>query len=66
MDRTTRPLVIIAAFASSLVVVLVVLLGATVFVAYIGWKFGSGADVPPGSSLAGARVGGPSQGHPVD
>jgi mannose-1-phosphate guanylyltransferase len=27
---------------------------------------GSGADVPPGSSLAGARVGGPSQGHPVD
>jgi mannose-1-phosphate guanylyltransferase len=27
---------------------------------------GSGADVPPGSSLAGARVGGPSQGLPVD
>lgn len=30
----------------AIIVVLIVLLGATVFVAYIGWKFGSGADVP--------------------
>ena len=36
----------------AIIVVLIVLLGATVFVAYLGWMFGSGADVPMSGYVA--------------